>query len=60
MDAVKRAGWSEEAVFDAITVCGLFNFMNRWCDAAGVSDLPADAYRAGAHSMAERGYAHEL
>ena len=28
-EAVYRAGWSEEALFDAIQVCGPFNMMNR-------------------------------
>ncbi len=60
IESLKRAGWSEEAIYDAITVCGLFNFMNRWCDAAGVSDLTPEAYRSGARSMAERGYTHKL
>ncbi|MEP7382673.1 MAG: peroxidase, partial [Gemmatimonadota bacterium] len=31
--AVKEAGWSEEAIYDAITVCALFNFYNKWIDA---------------------------
>src|SRR2546422_4535093 len=39
LDAVKAAGWSEEALYDAITVCALFNFYNKWVDAAGVSDM---------------------
>jgi alkylhydroperoxidase family enzyme len=55
VEAAKGAGWSEEAIYDAITVCALFNFYNRWCDAAGVHDLPEGAYRAAAKRMA-RGY----
>lgn len=35
-DAVYAAGWSEEALFDAITVCALFNFMNRIVEGSGV------------------------
>jgi len=34
--AVYAAGWSEEALFDAITVCALFNFMNRIVEGTGV------------------------
>jgi alkylhydroperoxidase family enzyme len=41
VDEVKRAGWSEEAIYDAITVCSLFNFYNRWIDATGVQDMRA-------------------
>jgi hypothetical protein len=54
--AVLAAGWSEEAVYDALTVCALFSFYNKWVDAAGVSDLPADAYGASGQRLATSGY----
>ena len=54
--AVMRAGWSEEAVYDAITVCALFNFYNRWCDAAGVQPMSPEHHAMGGKRMAERGY----
>lgn len=57
--AVVEAGWSEEAVYDAITVCALFNFFNKWIDATGVSDMPAAAYAASGERMAARGYVPE-
>jgi alkylhydroperoxidase family enzyme len=60
VEAAKEAGWSEEALYDAITVCALFNFYNRWCDAAGVHDLPEGAYRAAAKHMGARGYRIEV
>ncbi len=56
LDLVKAAGWSEEALYDAITVCALFNFYNKWIDATGVSDMPADAYAASGERMAAHGY----
>jgi len=28
--ALRTAGWTDEAIFDAIAVCALFNFYNRW------------------------------
>lgn len=59
VDEVKRAGWSDEAVYDAITVCSLFNFYNRWIDATGVQDMPAEAYELSGARMAERGYIKE-
>lgn len=34
--AVYAAGWREEALFDAIQVCALFNLMNRVVEGAGV------------------------
>lgn len=59
VDEVKRAGWSDEAIYDAITVCSLFNFYNRWIDATGVQDMPAQAYELSGVRMAERGYVKE-
>ena len=60
VESTKRAGWSEEAIYDAITVCALFNFYNRWCDAAGVHSLPPEAYRVSAKVLAKRGYVQEV
>lgn len=54
---VKDAGWSEEAIYDAITVCALFNFYNKWIDATGVSDMPAMAYAMSGERLATAGYA---
>ena len=50
------AGWTEEAVYDAITVCALFNFYNTWIDATGVSDMPAELYDMSGERLATRGY----
>ncbi len=52
---VKAAGWSEDEIYDAITVCALFNFYNKWIDATGVADMPPAAYEASAERLA-RGY----
>jgi uncharacterized peroxidase-related enzyme len=48
---VRAAGWSDEAIYDAITVCALFNFYNRWIDASGVHALPDEAHRMGAERL---------
>lgn len=56
VEAVIAAGWTEEAIYDAFTVCALFNFYNRWCDAGGVHPMPAEAHAMGGKRMAERGY----
>lgn len=56
IEEVKRAGWSEEAIYDAITVCALFNFYNRWVDASGVRELSPEACRVSARELAARGY----
>lgn len=34
--AVLAAGWDERALYDAVSVCALFNFMNRLVDGLGV------------------------
>lgn len=39
-EPVYQAGWSEEALFHAISVCALFNFMNRIVDGSGVVANP--------------------
>ena len=56
VEEVKAAGWSEEALFDAITVCALFNFYNKWIDATGVSDMTAAAYAVSGERLATFGY----
>ena len=59
VEEARRAGWSDEALYDAISVCALFNFYNRWCDAAGVQDMPSLGYRMSGHRLATEGYVHE-
>jgi len=55
--ALQKVGWTEEAIYDAITVCALFNFYNVWIDATGVSDMPAIGYEMSGHRLATEGYA---
>jgi len=57
IEEVITAGWSEEAMYDAITVCALFNFYNIWIDATGVSDMTAAAYADSGKRLAAFGYA---
>ena len=54
IDAVRAAGWTDEGIYDAITVCALFNFYTTWVDASGVSDL--GDYTPSGKRMAENGY----
>jgi len=54
IDAVRAAGWSDEAIYDAITVCALFNFYTTWVDASGVGDL--DDYALSGQRLAAEGY----
>lgn len=54
--ALESLGWSEGAIYDAITVCALFNFYNRWCDASGVHVMSPEAHAMGGKRMAMNGY----
>ena len=56
LDVARAAGWTDEALYFAITVCALFNFYNRWIDATGVHALSDEAHRHGAKRSAKTGY----
>jgi len=56
MQPLYAVGWTDEAIYFAITVCALFNFYNRWIDASGVHALSDEAHRAGGKRSAVHGY----
>lgn len=56
MQPLYSAGWTDEAIYYAITVCALFNFYNRWVDASGVHPLSDEAHRQGGKRSAIHGY----
>jgi alkylhydroperoxidase family enzyme len=56
MQPLYEAGWDDEAIYYAITVCALFNFYNRWIDATGVHALSDEAHREGGKRTATHGY----
>ncbi len=49
-EAVLKAGWSEDALFEAIEVAGVFNMMNRIVEGGGVNFDYAD--NPGEHTIA--------
>ncbi len=51
-----QAGFTDEVIYYAITVCSLFNFYNRWIDASGVHAMSEEAHRTGAKRSAVHGY----
>jgi alkylhydroperoxidase family enzyme len=57
LDMARRTGWSDEALYFAITICALFNFYNRWIDATGVHRLSDQAHEKGGRRLAVHGYA---
>ncbi|WP_425044243.1 carboxymuconolactone decarboxylase family protein [Primorskyibacter sp. S87] len=50
-EAVYAAGWSEQALFDAVQTCAIFNMMNRIVEGTGVATYPSEA--GGDMSQAE-------
>lgn len=54
-EAVFAAGWDEDALHDAIAVCCLFNFMNRYVEGLGLAH--DDAYaEVGGRRLHQGGY----
>ena len=45
IDHLRRLGWSDAAISDAIQVVSYFNYINRVADAVGVEDEPEWASR---------------
>lgn len=56
MVPLREAGWNDEQIYYAITVCALFNFYNRWIDATGVHALSDESHREGGKRSAATGY----
>ncbi len=52
--AVYAAGWDERALHDAVSVCALFNFMNRLVEGLGITATP-DYYRTSSVRLAGKG-----
>lgn len=59
MAPLRALGWTDEALYFAITVCALFNFYNRWIDAIGVHALSDAAHAEGGKRSAKMGYVRD-
>jgi uncharacterized peroxidase-related enzyme len=59
IDALRSAGWDDEAIYYAITTCALFNFYNRWITATGVPEMSAESHRQQGKTLASRGYVRD-
>ncbi|MHA1566514.1 MAG: carboxymuconolactone decarboxylase family protein [Alphaproteobacteria bacterium] len=55
-DAVFAAGWNEQALHDAISVCCLFNFMNRLLEGHGIKGSQ-EVYQDRGQRLMAAGYA---
>ncbi|HTU48372.1 MAG TPA: hypothetical protein VMF91_25150 [Bryobacteraceae bacterium] len=56
IEGLHAEGYTDEAIYYAITVCALFNFYNRWIDASGVHPMSDAAHANGAKRSAIHGY----
>jgi uncharacterized peroxidase-related enzyme len=53
---LRKSGWADETIYDAMTVCALMNFYNRWVGASGVSWQEEESSLASGTRIAQRGY----
>lgn len=54
--AVYDAGWNEQALVDAASICALANYFNRFVDGLGVDVSPEHARQTGAALLPTIGY----
>ncbi len=54
-DAVFAVGWDEEALHHAVSVCALFNMMNRLVDGLGIEGS-ARYFKVSSERLFSRGY----
>ena len=54
-DSVLAAGWSEKALHDAVSVCALFNLMNRLVSGLGIT-AGEDYFEVSGQRLADDGY----
>ena len=55
-DAIYKAGWNEAALHDAVAICALFNFMNRYVEGLGIS-ADAPYFQLSGERLHRDGYA---
>ena len=53
---LKAAGWSEEAIYDALTVASIFRFYNTWNGGAGVKNMAPADYAFSGRVLLTMGY----
>jgi uncharacterized peroxidase-related enzyme len=53
---LKEAGWSEEAIYDALTVASVFKFYNTWNNGSGVRNMTSTDYLFSGQVLNTLGY----
>ena len=56
INQLKEAGWSEEAIYDALTVAAVFRFYNTWNAGAGVRNMTSADYVHSGKVLKRLGY----
>jgi uncharacterized peroxidase-related enzyme len=56
IEKLKEAGWSEEAIYDALTVAAVFKFYNTWNNGAGVQEMSPTGYQHSGSRLIAMGY----
>jgi len=56
INQLKEAGWSEEAIYDALTVASVFKFYNTWNNGSGVQDMASTDYLFSGKVLSTMGY----
>ncbi len=54
-EALLAAGWEEQALHDAVAICGLFNLMNRLVEGLGIA-AGQDYFQVAGPRLADIGY----
>lgn len=53
---LKKSGWSEEAIYDALTVASVFKFYNTWNNGSGVQQMKSSDYLYSGRVLNTLGY----
>lgn len=53
---LKKAGWSEEAIYDTLTVASVFKFYNTWNNGSGVQQMKSTDYLYSGKVLNTLGY----
>ena len=56
INKLKAAGWSEEAIYDALTVASVFKFYNTWNNGSGVQTMASEDYLHSGKVLNTLGY----
>jgi uncharacterized peroxidase-related enzyme len=56
INKLKGVGWSEEAIYDALTVASVFRFYNTWNNGSGVQNMTPADYEHSGRVLLEMGY----